>query len=85
MAVHKYVPSEGGDVLSLHGENFLKTNPPLVFFGSEQSQHVEVRSPELLICRPPPSLVAAEGNGMRRPVVLVRSDGVVFPTGLIYP
>lgn len=85
VVVHKYVASEGAGVLSLHGENFSKSNPPLVFFGPEQSQHVEVRSSELLICRPPPSLVGAEANGMRRPIVLVRSDGVVFPTGIMYP
>lgn len=84
MMVHKCSSSEGGAVVSLHGENFRKDDPPQVFFGTEQSPLVEVRSSELIICRVPAG--AREGGAQqRRPIVLVRADGVVFPTTFTYP
>lgn len=83
MMVNKCSTSEGGAIVSLHGENFRKDDPPQVFFGSEQSALVEVRSSELIVCRVPQG--ARENASQRRPIVLVRGDGVVFPTSFTYP
>lgn len=85
MMVHKCSASEAGSIVSLHGENFRKDNPPQVFFGTEPSHLVEVRSSELIICRVPATASGLTENGQRRPIVLVRSDGVVFPTSFMYP
>jgi hypothetical protein len=78
--VNKCTSSDGGSIVSLHGENFFKSDPPQVFFGADQSPLVEVRSSDLLICRAPMG-----SDGMRRPIVLVRSDGIVFPTPFLFP
>ena len=67
-------------MLTLYGENFSKTDPVTVFFGSEPSPYVEVRCTEVLGCLPPES-----GNTKRRPIILVRPDGVVFPSSTCYP
>lgn len=67
-------------MLTIYGENFSKTDPVTVFFGSEPSPYVEVRCAEVLGCLPPESQSAK-----RRPVVLVRYDGVVFPSNVYYP
>ncbi|KAI9511176.1 jkappa-recombination signal binding protein [Russula earlei] len=67
-------------LLTLYGENFSKTEPVSVFFGSEPSPFVEVRCSEVLGCLPP------EGPPTkRRPIILVRGDGVVFPSSVMYP
>lgn len=68
-------------MLTVYGENFSKTDPVHVFFGSEPSPFVEVRCTEVLGCLPPES----GHNGKRRPLVLVRSDGIVFPSNVMYP
>lgn len=68
-------------MLTVYGENFSKTDPVHVFFGSEPSPYVEVRCTEVLGCLPPES----GHNNKRRPVVLVRSDGVVLPSNVMYP
>ncbi|KAF9529206.1 jkappa-recombination signal binding protein, partial [Crepidotus variabilis] len=67
-------------MLTVYGENFSKTDPVSVFFGSEPSPYVEVRCNEVLGCLPPESQVLK-----RRPVILIRSDGVVFPSNVMYP
>ncbi|KAJ8457614.1 hypothetical protein ONZ45_g18246 [Pleurotus djamor] len=67
-------------MLTVYGENFSKTDPVSVFFGSEPSPYVEVRCTEVLGCLPPENQIAK-----RRPLVLVRSDGVVFPSNVMYP
>ncbi|TBU47655.1 hypothetical protein BD309DRAFT_987897 [Dichomitus squalens] len=67
-------------MLTLYGENFSKTDPVTVFFGSEPSPYVEVRCTEVLGCLPPDS-----GTTKRRPIILVRPDGVVFPSSTYYP
>ncbi|KII92822.1 hypothetical protein PLICRDRAFT_37612 [Plicaturopsis crispa FD-325 SS-3] len=67
-------------MLTVYGENFNKADPVHVFFGSEPSPFVEVRCMEVLGCLPPDS-----GMGKRRPMILVRSDGVVFPSSTMYP
>ncbi|KAH9892534.1 hypothetical protein C8Q73DRAFT_61671 [Cubamyces lactineus] len=67
-------------MLTLYGENFNKTDPVTVFFGSEPSPYVEVRCTEVLGCLPPES-----GSTKRRPIILVRPDGVVFPSNVYYP
>ncbi|TFY67914.1 hypothetical protein EVJ58_g1334 [Rhodofomes roseus] len=67
-------------MLTVYGENFSKTDPVTVFFGSEPSPYVEVRCGEVLGCLPPESQVTK-----RRPIILVRYDGVVFPSNVMYP
>jgi recombining binding protein (suppressor of hairless) len=67
-------------MLTVYGENFSKTDPVNVFFGSEPSPLVEIRCTEVLGCLPPETHVQK-----RRPIILVRSDGVVFPSNILYP
>lgn len=67
-------------LLTLYGENFTKADPVSVFFGSEPSPYVEVRCSEVLGCPAPESQLTK-----RRPIILVRGDGVVFPSSVMYP
>jgi recombining binding protein suppressor of hairless len=67
-------------MLTLYGENFDKGDPIHVYFGSEPSSHVEVRCTEVVGCLPPEGPVTK-----RQPILLVRGDGVVYPTGTSYP
>ncbi|TFK73903.1 LAG1-DNAbind-domain-containing protein [Pluteus cervinus] len=67
-------------MLTVYGENFSKADPVHVFFGAEPSPYVEVRCTEVLGCLPPESQVVK-----RRPIILIRSDGVVFPSNIMYP
>ncbi|KAK1233172.1 hypothetical protein PQX77_003707 [Marasmius sp. AFHP31] len=67
-------------MLTVYGENFSKSDPVTVFFGSDPSPFVEVRCTEVLGCLPPESQ-----SPSRRPIVLVRPDGVVFPSNVMYP
>ncbi|KAL0579164.1 hypothetical protein V5O48_002845 [Marasmius crinis-equi] len=67
-------------MLTVYGENFSKADPVTVFFGSDPSPYVEVRCTEVLGCLPPESQTMK-----RRPIVLVRSDGIVFPSNVMYP
>ncbi|KAJ7496089.1 jkappa-recombination signal binding protein [Mycena galericulata] len=67
-------------MLTVYGENFSKTDPVSVFFGAEPSPFVEVRCNEVLGCLPPDSQ-----SQKRRPLILIRSDGVVFPSNVYYP
>jgi len=67
-------------MLTVYGENFSKTEPVSVFFGSDPSPYVEVRCTEVLGCLPPENQAPK-----RRPIILVRSDGVVFPSSVMYP
>jgi len=84
-----HVPSRGclskpsphaSKMLTLYGENFSKNDPVSVFFGSEPSPYVEVRCTEVLGCLPPDTQPVK-----RRPIILIRSDGVVFPSNTMYP
>ncbi|KAJ7772562.1 jkappa-recombination signal binding protein [Mycena maculata] len=67
-------------MLTVYGENFSKTDPVSVFFGADPSPFVEVRCNEVLGCLPPESQ-----SQKRRPLILIRSDGVVFPSNVYYP
>jgi hypothetical protein len=67
-------------MLTLYGENFSKADPVTVFFGSDPSPYVEVRCTEVVGCLPPENQ-----STKRRPIILVRGDGVVFPTSTMYP
>lgn len=67
-------------MLTVYGENFNKSDPVTVFFGSDPSPYVEVRCQEVLGCLPPET-----GGNKRRPIILVRPDGVVFPSSTYYP
>lgn len=67
-------------MLTLYGENFNKADPVTVFFGADPSPYVEVRCTEVIGCLPPDSQ-----STKRRPIILVRSDGVVFPSNTMYP
>lgn len=67
-------------MLTLYGENFNKAEPVSVFFGSDPSPYVEVRCTEVIGCLPP-----EQPSNARRPIILVRGDGVVFPSNTMYP
>lgn len=67
-------------MLTLYGENYQKSDPVHVFFGSEASSYAEVRCSEVITCLPPEIETAK-----RRPIILVRNDGVVFPSSTMYP
>lgn len=67
-------------MLTLYGENFNKGDPVTVFFGSDPSPYVEVRCMEVVGCLPPENQSAK-----RRPIILVRPDGVVYPSNTMYP
>lgn len=67
-------------LLTLYGENFSKSDPVSVFFGSDPSPFVDVRCSEVLGCLPP-----EQQTTKRRPIILVRGDGVVFPSSVMYP
>ncbi|KZT10953.1 LAG1-DNAbind-domain-containing protein [Laetiporus sulphureus 93-53] len=67
-------------MLTLYGENFSKTDPVTVFYGSDPSPYVEVRCAEVVGSLPPDSQ-----STKRRPIILVRYDGVVFPSNVYYP
>jgi recombining binding protein (suppressor of hairless) len=71
-------------MLTLYGENFVKTEPPHVFFGADVSPYVEVRCNEVVGCLPPDQDTSNHLN-MRRPILLVRADGVVYPSTTLYP
>jgi recombining binding protein suppressor of hairless len=68
-------------MLTVYGENFSKTDPPMVFFGTELSPYVDVRCQEVLACMPPE--VKAE-PGVARPIFIVRSDGIIYPSSVFY-
>ena len=71
---------QAGKMLTIYGENFSRTEPVNVFVGSDPSPHVEVRCTEVLGCLPPDIQ-----STKRRPIILVRGDGVVFPSNTLYP
>jgi recombining binding protein suppressor of hairless len=69
-------------LVTIYGENFSKTDPPLLFFGTELSPFVDVRCQEVLACIPPPlpSLAGGgapvNGNGVDPSRVAIESGGV---------
>ncbi|KAH7911980.1 LAG1-DNAbind-domain-containing protein [Hygrophoropsis aurantiaca] len=67
-------------MLTVYGENFNKADPIHIFFGSEPSPYVEVRCTEVLGCLPPENQAAK-----RRPIIMIRPDGVVFPSNIMFP
>ena len=80
---HKYAdPSpHAGRMLTVYGENFNKADPVSIFFGSDPSPLVEMRCQEVLGCLPPESGATSK----RRHIIIVRSDGVMFPSSVLYP
>jgi recombining binding protein suppressor of hairless len=87
-AGHSWRPAQphpdASKMLTLYGENFNKTEPPRVFFGADPSPFVEVRCNEVVGCLPPDQEGQVQ-QGPRRPIILVRSDGVVYPSATMYP
>lgn len=85
-----------GPLLTIYGENFSKTDPPLVFFGTEPSPFVDVRCQEVLACLPPPGVTASSGGSMDQPIkieagaqipqpiFIARSDGVIYPSSVVF-
>lgn len=67
-------------MLTVYGENFNKADPVHIFFGSDPSPYAEVRCTEVLGCLPPENQVAK-----RRPIIMIRPDGVVFPSPVMFP
>lgn len=85
-SLHSFVPPNPSDAqpcVTLCGLNF--TQDLLVYFGDWRSTQVEAQSPETLLCTPPPPASEAfEVPNVRLPIILVRKDGVIFPTDCIY-
>jgi len=68
-------------MLTVYGENFSKADPPMIFFGIEPSPFVDVRCQEVLACMPP----EVKGEpGVARPIFIVRSDGIIYPSNVFY-
>ncbi|GAA5857688.1 hypothetical protein JCM1840_000867 [Sporobolomyces johnsonii] len=66
--------------VALHGENL---DPTLSIWLGEQPCTSQIfKSPQLLLFRPPPPPIEEVVSNRR--IVLVRSDGVVFPTSIYY-
>ncbi|EJD42668.1 LAG1-DNAbind-domain-containing protein [Auricularia subglabra TFB-10046 SS5] len=76
------VSQHAARMLTVYGSNFSKSDPVAIFFGAEPSPHVEVRCTEVLACLPPEQ---DKTLPRRSPILLVRSDGVVFPSNCLYP
>lgn len=79
------MPAPPGDqspgLVTILGENF---HPNLfVFFGDWKSTHVEVRSRQTIVCSAPPAFDSGLPRG-RVPILIVRHDGVIFPTDFHY-
>lgn len=85
-SLRSFVPPNHQDArpcVTLYGLNF--TPDLLVYFGDWRSTHVEAHSPDTLLCTPPPPASEAfEVPNVRLPIILVRKDGVIFPTDCIY-
>lgn len=73
-------PSEG--FLTLTGENF--SHDLFVYFGDWNSQRVTFESGSILYCEPPPNRDEYGYPRGRVAIVLVRRDGVVFPSQFTY-
>lgn len=69
-------------MITIYGENFDRKEPYSVYFGSEPSSFAEVRCGEVMACLPPDTSLSIN---KRRPLLLVRWDGVIFPTSTMYP
>ncbi|EIW82739.1 LAG1-DNAbind-domain-containing protein [Coniophora puteana RWD-64-598 SS2] len=67
-------------MLTVYGENFNKADPVHIFFGAEPSPYVEIRCTEVLGCLPPEQQVPK-----RRSIIMIRPDGVVFPSSVMFP
>jgi len=79
---NKLNQSGSNDYVTLIGENL--TNDLFIYFGDWRSTRVTIDNQSTMYCEPPP---AFEEFGLPRgrvPIILVRRDGVVFPTSLIY-
>ncbi|KIY49108.1 LAG1-DNAbind-domain-containing protein, partial [Fistulina hepatica ATCC 64428] len=67
-------------LLTIYGENFSRTEPVNVYFGTEPSPFTEFRCNEVMGCLPPEAPI-----NKRRPIFLVRYDGVIYPSDIMYP
>lgn len=68
-------------LVTILGENF---HPNLfIFFGDWKSTHVDVRTRQTIVCAAPPSFDQGLPRG-RVPILIVRHDGVIFPTDFHY-
>lgn len=68
-------------LVTILGENF---HPNLfVFFGDWKSTHVEVRTRQTIVCSAPPAFDSGLPRG-RVSILIVRHDGVIFPTDFHY-
>jgi len=80
-------------LVTIYGENFSKTEPPLLFFGTEPSPFVDVRCQEVLACLPPQAVgggvdpqVKMEGvpSAPPQPIFIARTDGVIYPSNILF-
>ncbi|CDR98717.1 hypothetical protein [Sporisorium scitamineum] len=79
------MPPPSGDqspgLVTILGENL---HPNLfIFFGDWKSTHVEVRTRQTIVCAAPPAYDQGLPRG-RVPILIVRHDGVIFPTDFHY-
>ncbi|ORX98743.1 LAG1-DNAbind-domain-containing protein [Basidiobolus meristosporus CBS 931.73] len=74
--------SGGSSILSIYGENL--TADLSVWFGETQSKVTEFKSRESIVCAPPAPGQNGAAEETSFPILLVRSDGVVFKTGKFY-
>jgi recombining binding protein suppressor of hairless len=79
---------DASKMLTIYGENFTKGDALGVWFGADPAPYVEIRCSEVVGCLPPsppsPMLTGAGAPQQRRPVFLVRGDGVIFPSSASY-
>ncbi|KXS14627.1 hypothetical protein M427DRAFT_45007 [Gonapodya prolifera JEL478] len=77
-----------GHLLTIHGENFNLHHSLRIYFGTTQATQAQIRSGNLIIARMPPQVLIKRENRKGQEVddhmevVIVRGDGVVFPTGV---
>ncbi|UZJ53857.1 hypothetical protein CBS101457_003177 [Exobasidium rhododendri] len=74
--------NNNGDFITLTGENF--NNNLFIYFGDWRSTRVMVKNATTIYCDPPPALDEFGSPRERAPIIIVRSDGVIFPTSLFY-
>ncbi|CCA69689.1 hypothetical protein PIIN_03628 [Serendipita indica DSM 11827] len=82
-------------LVTIYGENFSKTDPPLLFFGAEPSPFVDVRCQEVLACLPPATSPSSNSESAQQlgldavpiapqPIFIARADGVVYPSSVLF-
>lgn len=69
-------------LVTLFGENL--SQDLFVYFGDWRCAQMKLQSSTTMLCAPPPHLDEGGVPRGRMPILLVRTDGVIFPTSVIY-